>query len=87
MGLSLAGFDVKWACERDHYACQTWARNHPHGRMFEGCVLQLLKDIRMGKCGVPCPFGIHLLTGSSPCQGFSSINVRGKLSYYIISLF
>lgn len=75
----MAGYHVKWACERDHYACQTWSRNHPNGIMFESCVLELLKKIREGQPGVPCPFGVRLLCGSSPCQGFSSINVRGAL--------
>lgn len=82
-GLTLAGYNVHWACEKDHYACQTWSRNHPKGKMFEKCVMELLRDIREGRNGVPSPFGVRLLCGSSPCQGFSSINVRGAIELNI----
>lgn len=69
VGVKRAGFDIVAGAEFDHYACDTYALNHPESRLFRGDIRDHIKAI--------CAFkGIDLVFGGPPCQGFS---VAGKM--------
>ncbi|WP_262696814.1 DNA cytosine methyltransferase [Chryseobacterium sp. 3008163] len=71
-GAKLAGIDVKIAVEKDRYAAQTYAKNHPNTTV-------VVDDISNIKDFV---FDRHndqvVLFGGPPCQGYSNSNQKNK---------
>jgi DNA (cytosine-5)-methyltransferase 1 len=90
LGLSLAGFDIKYASDEEKYYCDTLKTNFP------GCFVDVkdVKDINnksIRKMIGEAP--IELLSGGSPCQSFSILgkrksfdDERGQLVFEFIRL-
>lgn len=81
-GFIKAGFDVKWAVEKDHFTAKTFQLNHPGTFLFEECVKVWFEKVtkesgeeRRNKdnphTAVLNATHVHF---SPPCQAFSSIN-------------
>ena len=69
LGFKMAGYDVVWANDFEHWSCQTYARNFgPH--IVEGSIV----DIDFTKTP-----DVDIITGGFPCQDFSMISKRGGL--------
>jgi DNA (cytosine-5)-methyltransferase 1 len=69
LGFKLAGYDVVWANDYDHWSCQTYAKNFgPH--IVEGSIV----DIDFNNTP-----DIDIITGGFPCQDFSMIWKRKGL--------
>jgi len=75
-GFKKAGFDVKWAVEKDHHAVSTFMINHPEVDMFNECVRTWFEKVKRKPemYSHIKPDHIHF---SSPCQGFSRANRNG----------
>ncbi|HGP3596941.1 TPA: DNA cytosine methyltransferase [Yersinia enterocolitica] len=78
-GLLQAGFSVKAAIEIDLKAKETYEQNHPHSLMYHADVRSLdpnkiLHDLNMN------PGELTLLAGCPPCQGFSRLRTKNKIS-------
>lgn len=75
LGLSLAGFDFRYANDEVQYYCDTLTYNFPH------CITEVqdIKQLKGDKIkdlinGVP----ISLIAGGPPCQSFSILGKRGS---------
>jgi len=82
LGLTLAGFRVKWAMDRDPFACATYKASE-HGRntqMFCESIECFLKKVREKRRGYPQIGEVDHLHASPPCQGFSTANRGGGLN-------
>ena len=73
LGLANAGIDVVAACEKDQWAADTYARNHPEAQLFR-CDIKTIKDSALSDMRG----AIDIVAGGPPCQGFS---VSGKRQY------
>lgn len=69
VGFKEAGFDVVAANEMDKHACETFRANHPETNLIEG-------DIDTCREEFHSYFGVDVIFGGPPCQGFS---VAGKM--------
>jgi len=69
LGFELAGFETVVACERDLWAGDTYALNHPRTRL----VRQDIREIQDWNAVLPENFtdAIDGIIGGPPCQGFS----------------
>ena len=63
LGFEMAGFEVVWANDVNHWACETYAKNFK-GKIVEGSIVDIKADAIP-----PC----DLITGGFPCQDFSMI--------------
>lgn len=90
LGLSLAGFGIRYACDEEEYYCDTLKLN------FSECFVDI-KDIKgitaKSICEVIGETPIELLSGGSPCQAFSILgnrrsfnDERGRLVFEFIRL-
>ncbi|WP_354691892.1 DNA cytosine methyltransferase [Phytobacter sp. RSE-02] len=78
-GLVQAGFILKAAIEIDLKAKETYELNHPNCHMYHADVRslspeQILRDLNIG------PGELTLLAGCPPCQGFSRLRTKNKIS-------
>ncbi|MGK3127267.1 DNA cytosine methyltransferase [Candidatus Pantoea formicae] len=78
-GLKQAGFTLKAAIEIDLKAKETYELNHPNCHMYHADVRNLspqtiLSDLEMR------PGELTLLAGCPPCQGFSRLRTKNKIS-------
>lgn len=63
LGFEMAGFEVVWANDVNHWACETYAKNFK-GKIVEGSIVEIKAD------SIP---SCDLITGGFPCQDFSMI--------------
>jgi DNA (cytosine-5)-methyltransferase 1 len=68
-GLEMAGWNCVLGVDSDKKAMATFARNHPHSKVFDESIAKLTKskllELITGK-------EIDLVAGGPPCQGFST---------------
>lgn len=69
LGLSLAGWTVTGAVERDAWACETLRTNHPECEVVAGDITRLAD-----RALASIVEGADLIVGGPPCQGFSVAN-------------
>ena len=79
-GFERAGFNLKWAVEKNPIASSTFKINHPNTEIFDECIYVFREKLKKGiKDGDP--FYVHItpdhIHASPPCQGFSSANIYG----------
>lgn len=79
LGLKGAGFTVAAAVEIDSKAQQTYRLNHPNVRLYAEDIrkldpAQMLQDacLEIGE--------LDLLAGCPPCQGFSRLRTKNKMT-------
>jgi DNA (cytosine-5)-methyltransferase 1 len=75
LGLRMAGFDTRVACDKDRTKAVWLARNHSKVRVFgagtrSGNVRLLIGDDLLAASGL-APGGLDLLVACPPCQGYS----------------
>lgn len=71
LGAAMAGIDVSLAIEKDRYAAETYASNHPQTKVINDDI-ENISEINV-------PLGDHkILFGGPPCQGFSYSNQRTR---------
>ena len=68
LGFQLAGCSILGAIERDAWASETFAFNHPHAKVFVTDIEQLSDQEILQAFGDPRP---SFIVGGPPCQGFS----------------
>jgi DNA (cytosine-5)-methyltransferase 1 len=74
LGLTQAGFDLKWSVDLDPYAAETHARHLP-GVMVDGDIRAISDSDLIQSVGV-APGELDMLFAGPPCQGFSMIGQR-----------
>ncbi|MFG1648700.1 DNA cytosine methyltransferase [Micromonospora sp. NPDC049275] len=74
-GLKQARFEVVGGVEQEPIACETYSRNHPEVRLWQGDIRDL-DPARVREELALEPGELHLLAGCPPCQGFSSLRTR-----------
>jgi DNA (cytosine-5)-methyltransferase 1 len=79
VGLRQAGFKVAAAVEIDKKAQQTYKLNHPSVRLYEQDILAISPETLLQDAGLK-PGELDLLAGCPPCQGFSRLRTKNKLS-------
>ena len=72
LGANLAGIDVLLAVEKDVYAAETYAYNHPKTTVLNDDIANLTK-LPLNTINT---FKQKILFGGPPCQGFSTSNRR-----------
>lgn len=77
LGLEMAGFDVRWACEFVPAAQETYLLNHP-GVALERRDVRLVEPIDVLDAGGLEPGELDVLEGSPPCASFSTAGRREK---------
>ena len=71
LGAEMANIEVALAIEKDRYAAETYAANHPKTRMINDDIENVTK--------IDTPTGAtKILFGGPPCQGFSYSNQRTR---------
>ena len=77
VGLQKAGHTITGACERDVWASETHAANHPGTTL----ITKDIKDVEAGFWRDSFRGAVDLVAGGPPCQGFS---VSGKRQFGLI---
>lgn len=72
LGLKQAGFRVVGAVDNDHLAVETYKANHPEVYSFEEDIDKLTTLKVKRRLGIK-KWGLDLLAGCPPCQGFSTM--------------
>ena len=75
LGLKRAGFDVVAAVEIDKHAAATYRANHGETTLLEQDITTVSEEKLRKLAGRST---VDLLAGCPPCQGFTSLNKRGK---------
>jgi DNA (cytosine-5)-methyltransferase 1 len=68
LGFEMAGCFIKGAIERDSWACETFAANHPDAVVLKGDLEAISDEDIKRTFGQD---GIDIVVGGPPCQGFS----------------
>ncbi len=68
LGFQLAGCEVVGAIERDAWAAETFAFNHPHAKVLVKDIEDVSDQEILDRFG---PLKPTILVGGPPCQGFS----------------
>lgn len=71
LGFHLAGFEVVGAIERDRWACDTFAFNHPSAITIHRAITDIPDDELKTLFSAKRP---DIIVGGPPCQGFSICN-------------
>jgi len=79
VGLKEAGFDVLGAIDNNPLAVATYQMNHPTTRVWEGDIRMLNPGEVAAELGL-APGELDLLAGCPPCQGFSTIRTRHRVT-------
>lgn len=76
LGFEQAGFDIRFAMDKDGYHVATHKRNFPYGVTYCGSIVDLSgeKIRRLTEIGED----IDLVFGGPPCQGFSHMGARDE---------
>jgi DNA (cytosine-5)-methyltransferase 1 len=74
-GLELAGHKCILGVDSDKYASQTFAKNHPHAKVFNQSIEELSVEVLTQLLGQE---KVEMIVGGPPCQGFSTVG-RGKV--------
>ncbi|CAJ0908026.1 1314_t:CDS:2 [Entrophospora sp. SA101] len=73
LGAAYAGFNVKWAVDKDLDSTVTFHRNHPNTICYNMDVSEFIFD------NMELPrHSVDVLLAAPPCQGFSFANTRGN---------
>jgi DNA (cytosine-5)-methyltransferase 1 len=64
LGFEQENYEVVWANDNEHWACETYKRNF-EGKIIEGDIADINFD--------DTPDNIDIITGGFPCQDFSMI--------------
>lgn len=78
-GLKQAGFILKAAIEIDLKAKETYELNHPNCHMYHVDVRKLSPQTLLNDLDMK-PGDLTLLAGCPPCQGFSRLRTKNKIS-------
>lgn len=79
VGLQKAGFDVLAAVELWEPAIKSYRMNHPNHRLYEKDITKLSPKKIMQDFGIK-KGDLDLLAGCPPCQGFSTLRTRNKVT-------
>lgn len=71
LGFKLAGCNIIGAIERDEWACETFAFNHPNAEVIKADITTLSDDYLKSLFFKKAP---NIILGGPPCQGFSVCN-------------
>lgn len=74
IGAEMAGVKVKFAVEKDQYAAETFAFNHPGVKVIEDDICDVNPNDHIGDDEV------FVVFGGPPCQGFSTSNTKTRNS-------
>ncbi len=73
LGFQMAGFHVVGAIERDKWACETFAHNHPGAITLHRSITEVTNDELVDTFSGQRP---DIVVGGPPCQGFSIANKK-----------
>lgn len=79
LGLKGAGFSVVAAVEIDRKAQETYRLNHPHVRLYSQDIRKLDPADILLEAGLEVG-ELDLLAGCPPCQGFSRLRTKNKMT-------
>jgi DNA (cytosine-5)-methyltransferase 1 len=79
LGLKGAGFTVAAAVEIDHKAQETYRLNHPKVRLYAEDIRKLDPQKILEQAGLVAG-ELDLLAGCPPCQGFSRLRTKNKMT-------
>ena len=82
IGDESAGFDVQWLVDKDSLAAASLSQCHPNARIYNEDVSAFLDNCREQRPGYPKRGDVDHLQGSSPCNGFSKMNIYGGRDDY-----
>lgn len=73
LGAEMAGFEIRYAVEKDKSAAMTYRHNHPDTLVLEDDIHNIdpLEHLRAGE-------HVSIVFGGPPCQGFSSSNTKTR---------
>lgn len=74
LGFEMAGFHIPLAVERDAWAAETYAHNHPHTKVITQDITQITDFSALLDPSV----SVDGIIGGPPCQGFSLSGNRDK---------
>lgn len=80
LGFEKAGFDVKWAVEKDPLTAATYKANSGSThrvQVYQEDVKGFLIRSKQGHPSYPLPHEVDHIHGSTPCKGFSRANRSG----------
>ena len=72
-----AGFDCKWLVDKDHLAAASLRQCHPHATIYDEDVGTFLDKCSKQQAGYPKRGDVDHIQCSSPCNGFSRMNIYG----------
>ena len=72
-----AGFDCKWLVDKDHLAAASLRQCHPHATIYDEDVGAFLDKCTEQRPGYPKRGDVDHIQCSSPCNGFSRMNIYG----------
>jgi DNA (cytosine-5)-methyltransferase 1 len=82
IGDESAGFDVKWLVDKDSLAAASLSQCHPDARIYNEDVSAFLDNCTVQRPGYPKRGDVDHIQGSSPCNGFSKMNIYGGRDDY-----
>jgi DNA (cytosine-5)-methyltransferase 1 len=77
MGDEEAGFNCKWLVDKDHLAAASLRQCHPNAIIYDEDVGAFLDKCKAQRPGYPTRDDVDHVQVSSPCNGFSRMNIYG----------